>query len=275
MSIIGREMLLAEEIPFVQTWKYKPLEVPIAGGSYAALAYTDAMTVMVHPSNPLSEITFAEFDAIFSSTRNRRYIQDITTWGQLGVTGNLADKEIHLYGVASPNGFEYFLNRTILLGGHWKLNITTRSTVFELATLVARDPQAIGYTGLAYLNATVKQLGLSSEGGWPYTSFGPYSYYTSAKASVCRREFPLSRLIYLYANKRPGQGLNPLILEFLNYLLSYEGQKAVEEDMIFLPLPLHVVMNVRKQLGLKISSPQPISSFQSQTLLDFIMDTLF
>lgn len=254
MSIIAREMLLAEESVFVDTWKYKPFEVAISAGTYSALGYTDVNTIMVHPSNPLSQLTLAELDAIFSTTRNRRYIEDITTWGQLGVTGELSDKPIHLVGVKIPNGFEYFLNRTVLLGGTWKANITTRDTVFELATIVSLDPQAIGYTGLAYLNASVKLIALGKEGDWPYTDSGDVSYYRPDKSYACRREFTLSRLIYLYANKTPGKPLNPLIKEFLNYLLSYEGQKAVQDDMIFLPLPLNVVKNLRKQLGLTITT---------------------
>jgi len=248
LSIIGREVLLPELDIFKYHWGYEPFEFPVAGGSYAALAFTDAMTVMVHPSNPLNELTFAQFDAIFSKTRFRRYTSDITTWGQLGLTGDYQYENINLIGVTVPNGFEYFLNRTILLGGNWKDTIVTRDTVFELATMVAEDPYSIGYTGLAFLNATVKQLALSSDGGWPYT--GDSVFYRPDKLDVCLRGYPLSRLIYLYTNKQPGQLLDPVIKEFLNYILSYEGQKAVQDDMIFLPLTTTVVEDLRDELML-------------------------
>jgi phosphate transport system substrate-binding protein len=251
MSVVSREMLLTEQANFMNAWHYKPFEVPIAGGSFAALGWTDGMTVMVHPSNPLYQLNYAQFDAIFSTTRNRLYLEDITIWGQLGIRGAMANQPIHLYGVSVPNGFEYYLNRTILLGGLWKSNIQTEKTVFELATLVSEDPLAMGYTGLAYLNASVKLLALSQEGSWPYAGSLDEVYFTPDKVYVCSREYPLSRLIYLYANKNPSGELNPLILEFLNYILSYEGQKDVEDDMIFLPLPLKVVLKLRQQLGLQ------------------------
>jgi len=254
-SVIGREMLLAETGLFADRFGYKPLEYPIAGGSYAALAFTDAMTIMVNPSNPLRSITFAQFDAVFSTTRNRGHPVDITTWGQLGLTGTWANQPINLIGVQIPNGFEYFLNRTILLGGKWKSNILTRPTVFELATLVSKDPFSMGYTGLAFLNATVNQLALFRDGGWPYCQPDIGSYYSPKKVDVCNRNYPLSRLIYIYANKVPNQPLDPVILEFLNYVLSYEGQKAVEDDMIFLPLPTTVILQLRSQLGLPNSTP--------------------
>jgi len=248
LSIIAREVLLSELALFVNAWGYQPFEFPVAGGSYAALAFTDAMTVMVHPSNPLTKITFAEFDAVFSTTRNRRHITDITKWGQLGLTGEWENQDIRLYGAQIPNGFEYFLNRTFLLGGTWKTNIVTRPTVFELATLVSLDRYSMGYTGLAFINATVNKLALSVDGGWPYNLDESYVY--PDKLDVCTRKYPLSRLIYLYTNKRPGQDLDPTIKEFLNFILSYEGQKAVEDDMIFLPLPMRVVTQLRAQLGL-------------------------
>jgi len=246
LSIVGREMLLAEYDTFVDAWGYQPFELPVSGGSYAALAYTDAMTVMVHPSNPLTKLSFAEFDAVFSTTRNRRYTTDITKWGQLGLTGEWENRDIHLVGVEIPNGFEYFLNRTMLLGGTWKSNILTRPTVFELATIVSQDPASMGYTGLAFLNATVRRLELSHNGGWPYNLDENYS--APDKADVCSRKYPLSRLIYLYTHKRPGQPLDPIVKEFMSFILSYEGQKAVQDDMIFLPLPTAVVMQLRQQM---------------------------
>jgi len=249
-SVIAREVLLAEEAPFVAKFGYKPFEQPIAGGSVAALAFTDGMTIMVHPSNPLRYLSFAQFDAVFSKTRNRGYPLDITTWGQLGLSGAWASQPIHLIGVQIPNGFELFLNKTILLGGTWKSNILTRPTVFELATLVAQDPLAMGYTGLAFLNASVNQLSLFREGGWPYVQPTIGDYFEPTKQNVCSRNYPLSRLIYVYAHKKTGEPLDPVLLEFLNFVLSYEGQKAVQDDMIFLPLPASIVFQLRSQLGL-------------------------
>jgi len=245
LSIIGREMHISEEAQFVNAWGYRPLEFPIAGGSYAA-GFTDGLTVMVHPTNPLTKLSFSEFDAVYSTTRNRRYTSDITKWGQLGLTGVWENQDIRLYGVQIPSGFEFFLNRTVLLGGTWKPNIITRTTVHELATLVSQDPYSIGYTGLSYVNASVNKLQLSLDGGWAYNVNENYVY--PDKLDVCTRRYPLSRLIYLYTNKKPGQPLDPVIKEFLNFILSYEGQKAVQDDMIFLPLPVGVVTQLRKQL---------------------------
>jgi phosphate transport system substrate-binding protein len=203
------------------------LEIAIAGGSYRSLAFTDALTFFVNKDNPLEKASFAQLDAIFSRTRNRKH-QDITNWGQLGLTGDWADKPIHLIGVKEPNGFEYFLRLRVLNGGEWKDGITVRDTVHPLAALVAADRYAIGYAGFSYLTDGVKTLAVAEDESGPY--------YHGTFQEVAAQKYPLSRLIYVYANRVPGKPLDPNLKEFLTYILSEEGQQAVLQDGIFLPL---------------------------------------
>lgn len=247
-SIIAREMLLAELALFTNRYHYDPFEMAVAGGSYNALAFTDGMTFFVHPGNPLTSISYSELDAIWSQDRKRGYPQAITKWGQLQELKDNAewkDRDIELVGVAIPNGFEYFLNRTILLGGKWVPNILTFSTVFLIATTVAEKPYSMGYSGLAYLNASIHEIRLREDIGWPYLR-AENRGLTSSKEHVCTRAYPLSRLIYIYANKVPCQPLRPEVAEFLNYVLSYEGQKQVELDQIFYPLGVEAVQELRR-----------------------------
>jgi len=243
-------MLLAEEINYRNHYGRDAFEMPVTAGSYEALAFTDAMTVFVHPSNPLTTISYAEFDAIWSKDRKRGYPEPITRWGQLHELANVPDwkdRPIELFGVEVANGFAHFLNRTILKGGRWVDGITSFPTVFPIATYVSVNPNGFGYAGLAYLNATVKPLRIREQIKWPYLrSEGRALLYT--KDSVCQRIYPLSRLTYAYLNHVPCQPIPTEIAEFLNYVLSYEGQKAVELDEIFLPLGAEVVRELRERL---------------------------
>jgi phosphate transport system substrate-binding protein len=227
-GIIAREMMPKEELPFEEKFGYKPLEVAVAGGSYRSLAFTDALTFFVHSDNPLERLSFAQLDAIYSKTRNRKH-EDITTWGQLGLTGDWADKPIHLIGVKEPNGFEYFLRLRVLNGGDWKDGITVRDTVHSLAALVAADRYAIGYAGFSYVTDGVKTLPVAEDDSGPY--------YHGTFEEVAAQKYPLSRVIYVYANRVPGKPLDPKLKEFVSYILSEEGQQAVIQDGIFLPLP--------------------------------------
>jgi phosphate transport system substrate-binding protein len=227
-GIIAREMMPKEELPFEEKFGHKPLEIAVAGGSYRSLAFTDALTFFVHKDNPLEKLSFAQLDAIYSKTRNRKH-KDITTWGQLGLTGDWSDKPIHLVGVKEPNGFEYFLRLRVLKGGDWKDGITVRETVHPLAALVAADRFAIGYAGFSYLTDGVKTLAVAEEDSGPY--------YKGTFEEVTAQKYPLSRVIYVYANRVPGKPLDPKLREFVSYILSEQGQQAVVQDGIFLPLP--------------------------------------
>lgn len=240
-GLIAREMLPQEEAPFEKKFGYKPFEIAIAGGSYRTVAFTDALTFFVHKDNPIEKLSFTQLDAIYSKTRHRGYPHDIATWGQLSLTGEWADQPIHLVGVKAPNGFEYFLKLRVLNNGEWKDQITVRDTVHPLASLVAADRYAIGYAGIGYLTDGVKPLAVAENDRG--------TYYKGNFEEVAAQKYPLSRLLYVYANRVPGKPLDPKLKEFLCYILSLEGQQAVARDGIFLPLPSAVVKRELKKLG--------------------------
>jgi phosphate transport system substrate-binding protein len=101
--------------------------------------------------------------------------------------------------------------------------------VHPLAALVAADRYAIGYAGFSYLTDGVKILAVAEDDSGPY--------YHGTFEEVAAQKYPLSRLIYVYANRVPGKPLDPKLREFVSYILSEEGQQAVLQDRIFLPLP--------------------------------------
>ena len=45
--------------------------------------------------------------------------------------------------------------------------------------------------------------------------------------------YALSRFLYVYVNKAPGKGLDPLTREFVKLILSREGQEVVIKDGYF------------------------------------------
>ena len=51
----------------------------------------------------------------------------------------------------------------------------------------------------------------------------------------------------LYVVKNPTKPMDPLVKEFIKYVLSYEGQEIVIKDG-YLPLPYNVVMEELKKL---------------------------
>jgi phosphate transport system substrate-binding protein len=226
---VSRELKPTDISSFNETYGYDPLTVPVAGGSYRHYGFLDAIGFFVNIGNPLDKITFNEIDAIFSSTRHRGGAE-ITTWGQLGLGGEWADRPIHAYGVEPWNGFEEFVRQRVLSTGdsrgEWREDVRFSHQAFPLSEQVANDPLAIGYTGLAYITRGVKMLPLAVDN----------RYIAPSYENVADASYPLSRLIFFNSNKNPETGLNPILDEFLRFILSQQGQQAVLDHAIFLPL---------------------------------------
>lgn len=233
-GFISRELMGREETPFVDKFGYKPLGVAVSGGSYAVKAFTDCVVFIVNKDNPLDKITFQQLDAIYSVTHNRGIKAPITTWGQLGLTGEWADKPIHAWGVEIPNGYDVFVNMRVLANGQWREGIQSNRVVIPLSDKVAADKYAISYTGLAWnTNPGTKVLKLAVHEGDPY--------HEATFDEVAAQTYPLSRVIYIFLNREPGKPINPVLREFIKYALSQEGQQAVVKDAIYTPLPAAMV----------------------------------
>ena len=229
-ALVSRELVPSDVTGFKAKFGYGPLSVPIIGGSYRHFGFLDAVVFFVHKDNPISQLTFTQLDALLSTTLNRGGTP-IRTWGQLGLTGEWADKPIHVWAIKPWNGFEEFVRERVLSPderrGEWRTDLNFGDTVFPMAPSVAKDRYALGYAGLAYTNDGVKLLALAKDEGAAI----PPSY-----EEVTRADYPLSRVVYCNVNKAPDQPLNPALEEFIRFILSREGQQVVLDQAIFLPL---------------------------------------
>lgn len=228
---VSRELKPEDITEFQAKFAYPPLSVPISGGSYRVFGALDAVGFIVNRANPIDQLTFDQLDSILSATRFRGG-RPIRTWGDLGLSGEWADKPIHVYAIKPWNGFEEFVRQRVLSlpgkRGEWRTDLNFADVVFPIASAVANDRNAIGYTGLAYLDAPVKVLALQRDPGGAAV---PATYEAVAGAS-----YPLSRLTYFNVNKKPGARLDPAIEEFLRFVLSRDGQAVVLKQGTYIPL---------------------------------------
>jgi phosphate transport system substrate-binding protein len=228
---VSRELKPDNISEFKDRFGHDPLSVPISGGSYRHFGFLDAIGFFVHKDNPIDKLSFTQLDAILSKTRHRGS-PAVTTWGQLGLTGEWADKPIHVYGVQPWNGFEEFVRQRVLSiygkRGEWRDDITYDKVVFPIPGRVARDRFGIGYSGLAYIDAGVKVVALEEKEGGPV--------YPPTYENVARAAYPLSRLIFLNTNKNPGKSLHPALEEFFRFVLSRQGQQITLDQGIYIPL---------------------------------------
>ena len=216
---MSRSMRQAEIDQFEARYGYKPTELK---SSY------DALAVYVHKDNPIEKLTLAQVEAIFSKSRKRGYKQNIATWGQLGLTGDWANRPISLYGRNSASGTYGFFKEHTLKNGDYKDSVKEQPGSASVVQGVTEDRYGIGYSGIGYKTSGVKAVPLAETAAGPFSD-GKYEDVTGGK-------YPLWRFLYIYVNKAPNRPLDPLQAEFVKLIYSKEGQETVVKDG-YMPLP--------------------------------------
>ena len=219
---MSRTMRATEIDQFEAKYGYKPTQLRT---SY------DALAVYVNKDNPLDKLTLAQVDAAFSKTRRRGYKQNVTTWGQLGLTGDWANRPISLFGRNSASGTYGFFKEHTLGNGDYKDSVKEQPGSASVVQGVTEDRFGMGYSGIGYKTSGVKAVPLAEKDTDPYSS-GSYDDVKSGK-------YPLNRFLYIYINKAPGKPLDPLVKEFCKLMFSKEGQEVVVKDG-YLPLPAEI-----------------------------------
>jgi phosphate transport system substrate-binding protein len=195
----------------------------------------DGIAVYVNKDNPLAELTLEQVDAIFSKTRKGGYKEDVTTWGQLGLTGEWANKPISTYGRNSASGTYGFFKEVALFKGDYKDSVKEQPGSASVVQGVSEDKFAIGYSGIGYTTSNVKAIKLARKAGDPF--------YAESYENVLSGKYPLARYLYVYVSidpfKSADEKISPLTREFLKFAISREGQEVVVKDGYF-PIPAKV-----------------------------------
>jgi len=224
---MSRAMKPTEIDDFERRYGYKPTQIRTS---------LDALAVYVNKDNPIKGLSFAQVDAIFSKTRKGGYREDITTWGKLGILGEWANRPISTYGRNSASGTYGYFKKKALFKGDYKNTVKEQPGSASVVQGVTEDRFGIGYSGIGYKTSGVRAVPLVKKGS---------SYKEATIENVLDGSYPLARFLYVYVNKKPGKPLDPLILEFVKYILSKEGQEVVIKDG-YIPLPASVI---EKELG--------------------------
>lgn len=201
---------------------YKPTMIPVA---------IDALAVYVNKDNPIKGLTIPQVDAIMSSTRTCGYATDITSWGQLGLSGDWATKTIQLYGRNSVSGTYGYFKEEALCKGDFKSNVNEQPGSASVVQSVTSSLNGIGYSGIGYKTSGVRGVPLAAKEGDAFVEPSPENASTG--------KYPLTRFLYIYVNKEPEESLAPLEKEFIKMVLSKTGQQTVIKDGYF-PLPASV-----------------------------------
>jgi phosphate transport system substrate-binding protein len=220
---MSRAMKASEIDEFEAAFGYKPTQIRVA---------VDALAVYVNKDNPLEKLTLAEVDAIFSKSRACGFSKDVTTWGDAGLSGDFAARPMSLYGRNSASGTYGYFKKVALCKGDYRDTVKEQPGSSSVVQGVTEDLYGIGYSGIGYKTSGVKTLALAGKAG--------EEYHGTDAETVLSGKYPLSRYLYIYINKAPSKPIDPLVREFITYVLSREGQEVVVKDG-YLPIPRSIV----------------------------------
>jgi phosphate transport system substrate-binding protein len=235
---MSRKMKDKEISSFESKHGYKPTAVAVA---------IDALAVYVNKDNPIEGLSIPQIDAMFSATRKCGGANDITTWGQLGLTGEWANRPIQIYGRNSVSGTYGYFKEEALCKGDYKNTVNEQPGSASVVQGITKSINGLGYSGIGYKTSGVKAVPLTKKDG------GEFIPATPEAASA--GNYPLGRFLYVYVNKHPNKPLGPMENEFIKMVLSKVGQEVVVKDG-YIPLPAKVASNEMDKLAAKVASSQ-------------------
>lgn len=218
LAPMSRRMTDDEVAAFAAERGHAPTRISVA---------TDALAVYVHSDNPIDRLTFEQIDAIFSSTLECGAPEALETWGEIGVEGEWAAMPIRAYSRDELSGTYDYFRENALCDGEYAEDVVPLQSSAAVIQKIGEDRSGVGYSGIGYKSPSVDTLALARKTG--------EFFYDSDTSRVQASAYPLLRSLYLYVDKAPDRTLDPLVLEFIEFCLSAEGQQIVLKEG-FLPL---------------------------------------
>lgn len=212
-GILGRRWTDAEVEKFRGEWGYFPTWLAVGG---------DALSIVVHPDNPLSSISLEQLASIFSSAR-RRDGKAAVAWGDVGIPGDDWKKiPLRCYGPGKDSRAHASFQMRVLQGGAFREGMKNVEGTQGVMDAVADDPAAVGFVGGAAKADGVRVVPLVASPGAKGVAPTP--------DSVLSLTYPLSWRIYVAVRKAPGSSVDQEVAEFLKLILSRDGQEILAED---------------------------------------------
>lgn len=167
----------------------------------------DGLPIIVHPSNPLTQLDVTTVQKIFSGK--------ITDWSQLGLKSIIKKGPINLYARDDKSGtYDTFKSLVLAKDAPLAKNARRFESNTKLSDSVANDPNGIGFVGLAYVRKA-KVLAISDDGT---QAIKPAAF------SVATEDYALARRLYIYI---PERSPSVLAQEFATFSVSPAADKIV------------------------------------------------
>jgi len=182
----------------------KPTELSAAQAKGVSMKPTivayDGIAVIVNANNPIGTLTKRQVEQIFAG--------DITDWSAVGGTPG----KISVYTRNTSSGTYSDFKDLAMKKRDYASSSQKMAGNEQIASEVGKNPNGIGYVGLAYDNA-------------PGTKVASIEGATPSKESVLAKKYPYARPTFYYTNGEPvGEAA-----KFVEFTLSDEGQKIASQ----------------------------------------------
>jgi phosphate transport system substrate-binding protein len=171
----------------------------------------DAIAVVVHPQNPIDQLTIQEISDIYSGV--------INNWSELGGE----DRPIVRLSRETNSGTHvYFLEEVLREGDPDDQTLFSPDTLLlpsseGITHEVSDNPNAIGYEGLGYITPGMKVLAIARSSGEPYV--------LPTIETVNDDTYPIARDLYMYTPGEPTE----VVADYMSWIFSEEAQQIVAE----------------------------------------------
>jgi phosphate transport system substrate-binding protein len=160
----------------------------------------DGVCVVVHPSNPVKELTSQQVCDI--------YMGKITNWKELGGS----DAPIVPISRDTSSGTYEVFHEKVMKKQNMASGVEYANANPQIHARVKATEGAIGYVGLGFVDSNVKALKI--DGVMP------------TKQTIAQGAYPVSRPLFLFTNGYPKLG--GLVHAFCIFYLTEEGQEIIE-----------------------------------------------
>lgn len=167
----------------------------------------DGVCVVVHPSNPVKNLTTEQIQKIYTG--------EIKNWSQLGGP----NKAIVPYTRDSSSGTYETFHKLAMHKKKMGSSVQTVSSNPNMKTNVAKNDGAIGYVGLGFVDDSIKPVNVDG--------------IEATEQTIALGKYPISRPLFFFTNGYPKLGT--IVFQFCNFYLSEQGQEIVRAKG-FIPL---------------------------------------
>lgn len=193
---------------FKKKFGYEPAQILVA---------QDALAIYVNKNNPLTGLTLAQLDAIYSR-EDRRGASRPEFWSDLGVTGPLADQLINRSCLISAFGANLYFRDFVMQGSDYRFDVHFEPVPSSLVQAVGADDAGIGFVSIMFATARTRFVPVQAEDG---------HYLLPTYENTQSGQYPLVRPLRIIFNRKPDGTMNPAAREFLRFAVSRRGQRLI------------------------------------------------